>query len=207
MLYIIGFQDKETSYVWDTDDFTIEKISNYDIAKAQVGGVYIENLPTLSLRALLDIKKGMKLYFSFGTSLFNIRALDKLKTGNDVYQVSIDYTDLLTKNKSYSTEDLVWIIKSSKDSYFVHVWYKGWYYRFPENLEYENGVVESIDPIYIGTYRGKLRIGLLEVNRGLMCLVCNKGSASSVRNGKVTNLYSAEMDKNTFKRKVILGVC
>ena len=57
MLYIIGFQDKETSYVWDTDDFTIEKISNYDIAKAQVGGVHIENLPTLSLRALLDIKE------------------------------------------------------------------------------------------------------------------------------------------------------
>lgn len=50
-------------------------------------------------------------------------------------------------------------------------------------------------------------IGLLEVNRGLMCLVCNKGSARSIRNKKVVNLYSAEMNKNTFKRKVILGVC
>lgn len=129
MLHIIGFQDKETSYVWDTDDFTIEKVSNYDIAKAQVGGIHIENLPTLSLRVLLDIKKGMKLYFSFGTYLFNLRALDKLKTGNDIYQVSLEYTDLLPKNKSYYTDDLVWIIKTSNDSYFVHVWYKGWYYR------------------------------------------------------------------------------
>ena len=67
-------------------------------------------------------------------------------------------------------------------------------------------LLKSIDPIYIGTYQGKLRIGLLEVNRGLMCLVCNKGSARSIRNKKVVNLYSAEMDKNTFKRKVILGM-